>query len=364
MAYVDAAADIDPEAYQHWILPKVSRTFALTTPQLPEALERVVGNAYLLCRIADTIEDEPTLGPEETRGFHDEFTAVVAGESSAQGFARRLAPLLSNETPADERELVEQSARIVHMTHGFAPAERAAIECCIGKMCQGMPYYQRRTSLKGLETLADLNGYCYYVAGVVGEMLTELFCAHSSEIARRRTALMGLAASFGQGLQMTNILKDQWEDRARGVCWLPRDVFAENGFALESLSAERSRYDPAFGAALGELIGVAHAHLQNALTYSLLIPPAEIGIRRFCLWAIGFAVLTLRKLQRHPDFTSGSDVKISRRTVKLIVLAINRSIQSDAMLRKWFKWAGYGLPLARLDGDRGVTLPSVSKKAG
>ena len=46
-------------AYQAGMLQCVSRTFALTIPQLPGALRDVVGNAYLLCRIADTIEDEP-----------------------------------------------------------------------------------------------------------------------------------------------------------------------------------------------------------------------------------------------------------------------------------------------------------------
>ena len=48
-------------AWQHAILQEVSRTFALTIPQLPSGLRDVVGNAYLLCRIADTIEDEPAL---------------------------------------------------------------------------------------------------------------------------------------------------------------------------------------------------------------------------------------------------------------------------------------------------------------
>ena len=57
-------------------------------------------------------------------------------------------------------------------------------------------------------------------------MLTDLFCAYSPEIDARRSRLAPLSTSFGQGLQMTNILKDTWEDRRRGVCWLPRDVFA------------------------------------------------------------------------------------------------------------------------------------------
>ena len=45
------------EVYQDQILPHVSRTFALTIPQLPADLRTAVTCAYLLCRIADTIED-------------------------------------------------------------------------------------------------------------------------------------------------------------------------------------------------------------------------------------------------------------------------------------------------------------------
>ena len=52
-------ATIGPdEAYQDQILPLVSRTFALTIPQLPASLGGPVTSAYLLCRIADTIEDD------------------------------------------------------------------------------------------------------------------------------------------------------------------------------------------------------------------------------------------------------------------------------------------------------------------
>ena len=57
---------ISDEVYQDRILPYVSRTFALTIPQLPPALRTAVTNAYLLCRIADTIEDEPALSAAET----------------------------------------------------------------------------------------------------------------------------------------------------------------------------------------------------------------------------------------------------------------------------------------------------------
>ena len=43
------------------MLPQVSRTFAPTIKMLPKALFIPVSVAYLLCRIADTVEDEPSI---------------------------------------------------------------------------------------------------------------------------------------------------------------------------------------------------------------------------------------------------------------------------------------------------------------
>ena len=63
---MEPASNMSDEAYQDEILPHVSRTFALTIPQLPAALRTPVTSAYLLCRIADTIEDEPALSATDT----------------------------------------------------------------------------------------------------------------------------------------------------------------------------------------------------------------------------------------------------------------------------------------------------------
>ena len=103
------------------------------------------------------------------------------------------------------------------------------LERCVSIMAEGMVRYQDAETLDGMADLKDMGQYCYYVAGVVGEMLTELFCDYSPEIDAQREEMMQLGVSFGQGLQMTNILKDIWEDHERGACWLPRDIFNKHG---------------------------------------------------------------------------------------------------------------------------------------
>ena len=337
-------AGISDEAYQDQILPQVSRTFALTIPQLPPALRTPVTNAYLLCRAADTIEDEPALSPAATRVWLQRFVAVVCGKEEPAQLARDLAPQLSQQTSPAERELVLNLEQIIRVTARLDEQQRAAISRCIEVMCGGMHQFQCTASLRGLPRLSDMNEYCYYVAGVVGQMLTELFCGYSATIARQRSALHDRAVAFAQGLQMTNILKDVWEDRSRGACWLPQEVFTRHGIDLAKLSP--GQRDARFDAGMSELVGVAHAHLRNALAYTLLIPGEEAVVRRFCLWAIGLAALTLRKIHSTPGFTSGAQVKVSHTAVAVTKTLTNVAIRNDWLLTRLFDRATSGLPLA------------------
>jgi farnesyl-diphosphate farnesyltransferase len=166
-------------------------------------------------------------------------------------------------------------------------------------------------------------------------MLAKLFCHYSPEINQHRDELLRLSVSFGQGLQMTNILKDIWDDAKRGVCWLPQDVFNEVGFDLSDLNP--STQDKRFQLGLRHLIGVAQAHLQNALTYTLLLPSHETGIRNFCLWALGMAVLTLKKINDNLDFKQSSQVKISRQSVKATILLSKLTVRNNFLLTLFFK---------------------------
>jgi farnesyl-diphosphate farnesyltransferase len=338
---------------QDRLLPGVSRTFALTIPQLPDALRPVVTNAYLLCRIADTIEDEVALSAEEKLQFSEWFIDVVAGRKGADGFASALAPKLTGSASHEERMLIRETPGVIRVTASFTPRQRGALERCIRIMCDGMPRFQRQADLGGLRDVQELDTYCYYVAGVVGEMLTELFCAYAPEIEARRETLSALAVSFGLGLQMTNIIKDLWDDRRRGVSWMPRDVFLKSGVELETLApGDRRMVGP-----INEVIGHAHRHLRDALAYTLAIPGRETGIRRFLLWALGLAVLTLRKVHENPTFLAGQNVKVSRRTVRATVFVTSICVRSDRLLSLLFERAAASLPLAQYGGSGPAPTP-------
>ncbi|MGR9099849.1 MAG: phytoene/squalene synthase family protein [Gammaproteobacteria bacterium] len=323
------------------LLEGVSRTFALTIPQLPEKLHHPVANAYLLCRIVDTIEDEVSLSSEQKRYFCSEFIEVVKGKQQSELFALELAPLLSEQTIPAEHSLINLIPRVISITHDFDDAQQHALSTCVETMAGGMPKFQDMDLRGGLRTLHEMDDYCYFVAGCVGEMLTRLFCHYSPEIAKNEIELLKLSVSFGQGLQMTNILKDIWDDARRGVCWLPQDIFTETGFDLKKLTPETD--DPNFRKGLEHLIGIAHHHLRNALTYTQMIPKHETGIRNFCLWALGMAVLSLKKIKRNLDFNDSKQVKISRKSVKATIIATRLTGRSNTLLSLLFNFASRGL---------------------
>lgn len=316
------------------LLEGVSRTFALTIPQLPGKLYSAVANAYLLCRIVDTIEDEVSLDAEQKKYFCNAFIEVVKTGKNAETFTAELAPLLSEQTIAAEHSLIRLTPRVIAITHTLEPAQIDALASCVNTMAQGMPVYQALDLHAGLKTLKDMDDYCYYVAGCVGEMLAKLFCHYSTEIAVHQDELLKLSVSFGQGLQMTNILKDIWDDAKRGVCWLPQDIFTETGFNLADLTPETD--DERFREGLSHLISIAHGHLQNAMTYTQLLPSHETGIRNFCLWALGMAVLTLKKIKANLDFNESDQVKISRNSVKATIIASKLTARNNLLLSLLF----------------------------
>lgn len=328
------------EPLQAELLAKVSRTFALTIPQLPAPLADWVGNAYLLCRIADTIEDEPVLACEEKAVFIQLFLDILSGEEPASALYEQLSPRLSDGTSSAEQELIRQTASVIRHYQQFPDEVRQILQRAIVIMSQGMARYQHQASPQGLADQMALDHYCYAVAGVVGEMLTALFIAYRPSLSANKEELRALSVSFGLGLQLTNILKDVWDDARRGVCWWPQTL-TQNGIhwpPADKQTLIRSRK---------ELVAIATGHLRDALDYTLALPAEEQGLRQFCLWALGMAVLTLQKIQNSEDYLNGDNVKISRNDVRRVIVWCRVTGRFNHGLQWLFAWWSRGLGCQR-----------------
>ena len=310
-------------------LDEVSRTFARPIGMLPEPLAVAVGCGYLLCRIADTIEDHPQLSLGEREDMFEIFLATLAGDDPAP-LARAFEALAG-----DDPELIlgRNCARVMRVLESLDEVQRTACRRWIAEMARGMNLYVHRPAgpdgLVALTTLADLERYCYFVAGTVGHLLTDVFSSVFDPALE--PALRADAERFGAGLQMVNILKDVTEDRARGWSYIPRSACAERGLDLRDLLEVEQRERA--HAAIAPVFAMARDRLDGALRYALAVPPSHPGVRVFCLLPLWMAARTLVLADGNDAvFDPDADVKISRAEVEALTTEVTRFVADDAAL--------------------------------
>ncbi|HVV53186.1 MAG TPA: squalene/phytoene synthase family protein, partial [Polyangia bacterium] len=185
------------------LLQKTSRTFALAIPLLPEPTRNQVGIAYLLFRIADSFEDG-TLWPRDRRlAALDRFSELLARDPDE---AQALAAECLRDPPiahAGYRELLARMPLVLRDLAGLPEAARAIVVWQVRRSVEGMKGFVRRADARDrltLTTMDELRDYCYSVAGIVGEMLTELYLLDRIELAAPAEELRNRAAAFGEGL--------------------------------------------------------------------------------------------------------------------------------------------------------------------
>ena len=287
------------------LLDKTSRTFALSIPLLPEPTRREVTIAYLLFRIADTFEDAARWGKARRIGALDDFCRLL--DEPAEDEARRLSRSWLETLPIEHEgyaELLEETPYVVECFAALRPAGRDLVRLHTQRTARGMAGFVERTGEDGelsLATLEELQQYCYVVAGIVGEMLTELFLLGRDELAPVAERLRQRARSFGEGLQLVNILKDSAFDRTEGRRYLPASVDRGRVFAL------------------------ARRDLEAATEYTLTLQQAgaERGLVAFNALPVALAWATLDKVEQE-----GPGAKISRPELWAIVERVERAIEA------------------------------------
>ena len=316
------------------ILPKVSRTFALSIEALPEPLRATIRVSYLLCRIVDTIEDDPDLERAERERLFDLFRAAVSDDGLD---ASSLEKAFVGHGTSHDHDLCRGTGAALRIFRGLAPELREAARPHILEMAAGMAEYATRwrgtEELTVLEDVEDLERYCYFVAGTVGNLLTDIFITTDSDLSEStRKGLSERSVSFGLGLQLTNIVKDVTADRPRGWCFLPRSLCVRHGIEPEELLDSERRENAM--AVIRDVVEIARGHLDNALEYTLLVPSRARDVRLFVLVPLVLALASLSLVHQSPEvLISGKPVKISRATVANALTRAHRVVEDDEGVR-------------------------------
>ncbi len=315
------------------ILPAVSRTFALSIRLLPGDLGAAVRCAYLICRIADTIEDEPDLPAEDKALRLDQLAECFDDPQGADRLVRDTEALTGD---AAHVSLVRHADLVFVAYRDLPERTRGFVRHWVGEMIAGMRkfvlLYPRGIRIQSLEEYRE---YCYYVAGTVGYLLTDLWHEYAASIGvSRYRVLRERCRAFAEALQTVNILKDVARDAEHeNSIYIPEQLLRAHGSAHATILApDRTQQNRA---ALAALVQIAWEDLDQATAYLLALPRRAVAIRLFCALPLLFAYATLRDLTRTPGVLARGDVvKISRREVKSItVLSMLGVLSNRAMAR-------------------------------
>jgi farnesyl-diphosphate farnesyltransferase len=331
------AINLEHRDYCRAALPAVSRTFALGIELLREPLRDEIGVAYLICRILDTIEDTTILDATARAALLDRFAASFMDPHNWPMLAAEVEAMFADSAlDGADHELCRHTTPVLAVFHGFRPGARNAMHLSIVEMARGMAETVRR-ELRGeglrLQDEEDLKRYCYYVAGTVGNLLTNEWALDRPSITPQvRQRLDEHAVSFGLGLQVTNIIKGVTDDIARGVAYVPHKLFVAAGIDLATLLEDPT--DPRGREVVAGLAEMTLLWLDEALEYTLAIPAAERDIRLFCALPLVFAVRTLARALQTTEVFSESILKITRPEVIQIHAEVDARIADDAAMRR------------------------------
>jgi farnesyl-diphosphate farnesyltransferase len=227
------------------LLSRTSRTFALAIPLLPEPTRTTVSVAYLLFRVADTLEDASNWARDERVCQLSEFADLMSAPSRDR--AEVISSAWLRRAPVSDHACLELLAEF--------PTLIERLDQLNPDVSRLVLTHVRRTSLGMRDTLAlaksdgqlrfrlmsELRAYCYAVAGIVGELLTAVFIHDAPGLSTVQSELFQHQAAFGEGLQLVNILKDEKADADAGRVYLPLLVQRKNVVALAREDLRRAR---------------------------------------------------------------------------------------------------------------------------
>jgi farnesyl-diphosphate farnesyltransferase len=337
MDHDDADAAPSVAADREWCFEAVrgvSRTFAITVDELREPMARRICVGYLLCRVPDTVEDATHVPPAEQAALLRTYSrALDPGDPTDVGAFRAAArPWIETAGDSDDWRVVDRAPRVVRAFESLSPRPREAMRPPIREMADGMATFVERYADDGglrIETPAELEEYCGYVAGTVGRLVTDLL--YGARSAPPPEGVHEDARAFALLLQLVNVAKDVAADyREENNVYVPALWLRSAGVAPDGVA------DPANADAVAGVIrrvtDRAAGYLDGAQSWIESMPLVEGNT--LSAWGIPYllAVATIRELRERPtDVVENGSLKIAREEVYAVVRSFDDDRPPEAL---------------------------------
>ena len=328
------------------ILPYVSRTFALNIRFLRGKTYWSILVSYLICRILDTIEDSD-LPPHKKVTLLQNFPAFLNPQESyspsqhhkTEQWIQQTQPI-THITPA-EKLLIERTQDVFKVYHWLPKAYKQCLYSPIIEMANGMATtihdYQINPSptqhphlISHFKTWNELITYCYYVAGTVGKLITNVFL-QTLKCPSVQHRLQKYQITFGLGLQTTNIAKDFMKDYQRGWCYIPLSLMRTSKINLHDFA--QKTFPQANNHVMFLFLKRIKGYFELSIRYIQAIPFWHVHKRLFCLLPLLLGLRTLSHLERNYSLPpKNTPSRMTRKEVYFLVFLSLLSAWNNALL--------------------------------
>ncbi|MDN7243363.1 phytoene/squalene synthase family protein [Planococcus sp. N028] len=197
------------------MLKETSRTFFIPISFLEPTLKTTVASAYLCMRAIDEIEDHPELEDKAKITLLLKISEMLQTTFDANEYKALVQPYNHMLPPVSLR---------LYDWLDLCPTDIVdKVKASTAEMAEGMAKWVEKGW--NIQSREELDDYTYYVAGLVGKMLSDLWRWHDNTETDPE-----LAIGFGRGLQAVNMLRNYDEDLERGVSFVPKDWNREDMF--------------------------------------------------------------------------------------------------------------------------------------
>lgn len=296
--------------FYHQHLEKVSRSFSFCIMQLKSPAKEWIALSYLLCRIIDTIEDSPWPNKQSQAHAFLQLKLFLDTPPSAEQFVLWLQSFPEQIVPA-EQQLLADLPRLLSDINELPPEIQRQLHQTMTQMMEGMSHFLKQYQHKGtliLPSLVTTNQYCFFVAGVVGELLTRIYTYLIPEF-EWIDPLLIQSFHFGLFLQKINILKDQASDESAGRCYIySRDSLRDSLIVNAEVSLQYLKSIP----------------IVSGRTYRL-----------FCAWSLFIGLASLKWIDK--SWQLKDYYKIGSRETTYLMNQVTQRIDDNHALELLFK---------------------------
>jgi farnesyl-diphosphate farnesyltransferase len=292
----------DKSAFYQAHLDKVSRSFAVCVSRLKLPLRGYVGLTYLLCRVLDTIEDAPRLNLKEKLLKFKVFEELISRRDLS--LSSKITLTQSHGISENEELLLRETKKLISDLEDVPAEPKEAILDLLLGMCRGMHHFLAQHSGKiKIRSIFEVNQYCFFVAGIVGEALARIAQSLDKNIYLTEVNIRN-AHHLGLFLQKVNILKDKNRDEHEGRLFVPDREELYQSIAQDAL---------------------------RGWNYIEQIPDTSLDYKVFCLWSFFLGLSTL------PVIRSGEAEKLSRTATLTLFAEVENNKLNSAWLKNEFE---------------------------